>query len=69
MFENIKLNELSKNLEVLTKIKLFTNTENIDKWCDRVETAIFNFNQQAMDTLLDLVRKPNNKNKDLKIKD
>ena len=69
LFENIKLNELSKNLEVLTKIKLFTNTENIDKWCDRVETAIFNFNQQAMDTLLDLVRKPNNKNKDLKIKD
>jgi PAS domain S-box-containing protein len=62
LFENVKLNELSKNLEILTKIKLFTNTENIDKWCDRVENAIFNFNQTAFDTLLDLVRKPN-KNK------
>lgn len=62
-FEDCKIYEISKNLDILNKIKLLNNTENIEKWADRVETAIFNFNQDALTKLLDMVRKSDaNKN-------
>ena len=62
-FEDNKIYEISKNLDILNKIKLLNNTENIEKWADRVESAIFNFNNDALNKLLDMVRKSDaNKN-------
>lgn len=61
-FENTDIFKISKQLNIINKIKLMNNTENISEWSDRVETAIFNFNENALNQLLDIIRKPENSN-------
>jgi len=55
-FDGIEIFEISKHLNIVNKIKIMNSTDNINAWADNLETAIFNFNDKALNNLLDMIR-------------